>query len=89
MGIDITDIRTIILYDLPMNLADLIQQAGRAGRDGRGCCCYVLFSIDSVETSLKFIYSAGEQKEKIKDLNEVVKFCYSENKIEYIKEHFI
>lgn len=88
MGIDITNIRTIILYDLPINLADLIQQAGRAGRDGIACCCYVLFSIDSIETSLKFIYSAGEQKEKIKDLNEVVKFCYSKNKSEYIREHF-
>ncbi len=89
MGIDIPDIRHIILYDLPINLSDLVQQAGRAGRDGNKSYCYILFSLDSIKISLSFIYGSSNQKEKKKDLDIVVKFCFTRDKNKYIKEYFL
>lgn len=88
MGIDIPDIRQVVLYDLPQNMSDLIQQAGRAGRDLLPCCCYILFSNDSLDVSLKFIYNSSLIKQGKKDLDEVVKFCFVKDKKEYIRSYF-
>lgn len=88
MGIDITNIRNIVLYDLPINMSDLIQQAGRAGRDGLASTCYIFIQKSSIETSLSFIYNSSEQKEKIKELNAVIKFCYTKDKEVFIKKYF-
>ncbi len=87
LGINLI-LHDIVLYDIPINLADLIQQAGRAGRDGKKSTCYILFSTDSIETGLKFIYGSSNQKEKIKDLNKVVDFCYAKDKTKFISEYF-
>ncbi len=46
MGIDIPDIRRVILDGLPGCVTDLVQQSGRAGRDGEPSECIVLMGLN-------------------------------------------
>ena len=43
MGIDKSDIRTVVHYDLPASLDVYSQESGRAGRDGEPANCTLLF----------------------------------------------
>lgn len=44
MGIDKADIRQVIHYHLPTNLADYVQEIGRAGRDGQPALAVLLYA---------------------------------------------
>lgn len=44
MGVDIRDIRRVIHDSLPDHVIDLVQQSGRAGRDGKTAECIILIS---------------------------------------------
>lgn len=88
MGIDIKDIRRVIIYDLPINLSDLVQQAGRAGRDNLPSVCYILYDDLSVKTALHFIYNGNNIKEELKELDKIVKFCFVNDKIKFIIDYF-
>ena len=55
MGIDIPDIRLVIAYELPQSLEDLVQQMGRAARDGKHGEGIVLFSFKDIKTINYFI----------------------------------
>ncbi len=44
MGIDRPDVRRVVHYDMPGALEDYVQEAGRAGRDGRPARCILLYA---------------------------------------------
>ena len=62
MGIDKSDVRFVIHYNLPLSVEAYYQEAGRAGRDGDAADCILLYSASDVRTA-HFLIENGEENE--------------------------
>lgn len=56
MGIDKSDIRHVVHFDLPKSIEGYSQEIGRAGRDGLPADCLVLANRDSLQVLENFVY---------------------------------
>ncbi len=80
MGIDKSNIRFVIHYDLPKNLETYYQETGRAGRDGEKSDCILFYSYGDKRKIDYFIDQKESETEKriaFQKLNDMIKFCES------------
>jgi ATP-dependent DNA helicase RecQ len=78
MGIDKSNVRFVIHYDLPRNLESYYQETGRGGRDGTLCECILFFSRGDRFKIDYFISQKTDEKEKdisLTQLRQMVAYC--------------
>ncbi len=63
MGINKSNVRFVLHYDLPKDLESYYQQIGRAGRDGLRADCLLLFSSQDVFT-INFLIDQGDPAQR-------------------------
>jgi ATP-dependent DNA helicase RecQ len=62
MGIDKEDVRLVVHADTPGSLENYLQEAGRAGRDGRRAECILLYADDDCERQFRMEAFFGAQQ---------------------------
>jgi ATP-dependent DNA helicase RecQ len=68
MGVDKADIRAIVHWQMPRTLEAYYQEVGRAGRDGRGAFCELLYREEDLVIQRNFTEWANPTAEFARDL---------------------
>ena len=81
MGIDKSNIRYVIHYQMPRTMESYYQEAGRAGRDGIDSDCTLIFASQDVQTQRFLIDQSQDQSRipaELEKLQSMIDYCHTE-----------
>lgn len=81
MGIDKSNVRYVVHYNMPRNMEAYYQEAGRGGRDGEPAECILLYGAQDTLLQRFLIDKSVEHPERkqheLRKLQEMVEYCHT------------
>jgi single-stranded-DNA-specific exonuclease len=64
-GVNVPDIRNVVLYHLPFGRTEFNQMSGRGGRDGQIACIWLMFSARDAAINERLLASAAPTRDEL------------------------
>lgn len=87
MGIDKSNVRYVVHYNMPKNMESYYQEAGRSGRDGEPSECILLFGAQDILLQKFMIEKSVENPERqnheLSKLQDMIDYCHTPECLRY------